>query len=1495
MANIFDEITVPAKSRNVFDSINIFDTIEAEPPYDSAPGDAQPQAAPYVIASPEQAKAATDAMTAVDVATAPYKLDTSDLTAERVMEAYLEKDKLEKEGIRWIGGFGPGGERPDTTRSFALKPGVKGTPELLERANRVREVLTEADKRELATPEWQAKQAGQAASAADIAVRESPMGNPNIFLERMGMNALPAAGALAGARMMTVQGAQGIQKLLPFLGAAVGGALTGATQEKIRQIGETPEDTASRQDAQATRSQSGQAKFADLASMGLLFGPSRNIAEVGVGAGVGAGFAGANAALEGRLPNAQEVGQGILTGAAFSGQPSRLARGILGTGEVAARPGVEARANLESALATSEPVDSMPSVSSNTPLRVRQAMRPLSPDEAMVVATEGIDALPSADQQVEINPTSEVVTSSKSTPVLETSAEPKRNLGPGAANIEEPLRTGGTVAAYNAAVDAQRAERGLPPLMSEARKADEVTWDNAEKRIEADPNYPDRLVADIIQGRKTSVTDEEQAALLWQRIDLRNKTAQAYERLADESLTPEERVEAESNAAFAEQLLSENDIANRKAGTASGRALRSRRLEAEEDFTLAAMTGKARTAKGEPLTETERAEITQQQEKIAAAEKGIPEREAAVEEAASVDAAFEAVRQEAAPTYSERFLKWAQSKVAEFDLEAQQAHRDLRALMGFASANPIQPKAIAALYKIARAKIARVGFDLTKFTAETLSNYGEAVRPFIKPAWDKAMRFFEVNTGQKPPSKKQLAKQAVAAEEAVSTEDGIKAIVAGGETKLDALAPYVKKLAKDYIKSGTNTVEGLEARLHEFFVPLVPEVTPRQLRDIFSDYGKSKAAPTDPIKITQAQLRSEAQKLSALEALLKKEAPLRTGQQRVPPSTRDRNLQKQINELKKELGIVDGDPATRLRSTLESLETRTRNRIKDLRFEIAKGERTIKQKGEQPTSPQLDALRAELKTVQTEHEAVFGKREATPEQRLKAALKAAERSEADANAELADAKKGVFKSKAPGKPVAPEVAAIRARAEAAREETKTLRMLTAEGKADAQKVAVQAYKTRQKGRAADYAERIAKGDFEQRKRVPLDVSKDPEAVRLKAEADAAKAEFEKKQSEWEQAKRNKFKKFADTAMDVLGATRSLKTSMDVSAPLRQGGIFGLGDLVFKPARFFRQMGNMFRSFGSKKKFDEVQAAILLRPNADLYKEAGLSLTDLGTGMTAREENMRSTMAELVPGVKGSNRAYTAFLNQQRAEAFDAFVDMVGGRDAVTPEQAKFFAEAVNDMTGRGSLPKSWIGAANAMAKFLFSPRFLLSRFNVLLGRPIFRGLLSGPAVGAKARLAVAAEYGKFAVGAAALLGLAKLAGAEINLDPKSTDFLKMKFGNTRIDVMTGLQQVGVFLSRMLTRKQTTTAGKDRPISGSTIGNFVRGKLAPIPGTAIDLTLEKNVVGEPVTPASAAWNMVSPLSFQPDQLKRLYEEQGPLKGSAIQLLQLMGAGVNTYKK
>jgi hypothetical protein len=170
------------------------------------------------------------------------------------------------------------------------------------------------------------------------------------------------------------------------------------------------------------------------------------------------------------------------------------------------------------------------------------------------------------------------------------------------------------------------------------------------------------------------------------------------------------------------------------------------------------------------------------------------------------------------------------------------------------------------------------------------------------------------------------------------------------------------------------------------------------------------------------------------------------------------------------------------------------------------------------------------------------------------------------------------------------------------------------------------------------------------------------------------------------------------------------------------------------------------------------------------------------------------------------------------------------------------------------------------------------------------------------RKMIVGEYARFLGGMATVYTLADIAGVDIEYDPRSSDFGKFRFGNTRIDPLSGLSQTVVFTSRVLSGKTKTGKGKIRairgkkvPFGGSTtpdvMTRFLRSKLAPAPAMFVDIMAGKNTVGEPTTLASVALNSLTPMAMS--DIYEAMKEQGIPEGMALGMLAIFGEGIQTY--
>lgn len=370
-------------------------------------------------------------------------------------------------------------------------------------------------------------------------------------------------------------------------------------------------------------------------------------------------------------------------------------------------------------------------------------------------------------------------------------------------------------------------------------------------------------------------------------------------------------------------------------------------------------------------------------------------------------------------------------------------------------------------------------------------------------------------------------------------------------------------------------------------------------------------------------------------------------------------------------------------------------------------------------------------------------------------------------------------------------------------------------------------------------------------------------------------------------------KFFEGTESVLNVPRAIMASFDLSAPLRQG-IFFIG----RPKQWVPAFRDMFKYLKSEKALDELMTEIKARPNYELMRESKLALTDTSKyGLSGREEAFMSNLAEKIPviggAVRASGRAYTGFLNKLRADVFDDLIqkaEMTGLKQ--TPKMTEDLAKFINSATGRGDLGKL-NKHATLLNTFLFSPRLIASRLNLL--NPIYYAKLD-PFV-RKEALKSLLSFG--AIGTT-VLGLAKLGGADIETDPTSADFGKIKVGNTRYDPWGGFQQYIRLVAQLYANKITSsttgvpmTLGEGyKPMTRlDVLSRFIETKEAPVATFVTGLLRGTDQAGKPFKVTDEIASRFTPLITQ--DLKELSEEEGMLKAGLKLSPGVFGLGVQNY--
>lgn len=378
--------------------------------------------------------------------------------------------------------------------------------------------------------------------------------------------------------------------------------------------------------------------------------------------------------------------------------------------------------------------------------------------------------------------------------------------------------------------------------------------------------------------------------------------------------------------------------------------------------------------------------------------------------------------------------------------------------------------------------------------------------------------------------------------------------------------------------------------------------------------------------------------------------------------------------------------------------------------------------------------------------------------------------------------------------------------------------------------------------------------------------------------------------------------------DIGGLAKSLKASLDNSFIFRQG----FKSMFAHPKEWASNAANSWKLIGQQLKnkgtssdvIDALRAEIYGRENSlnGKYKKMGL---DLGTVEEAFPTSLPERVWMLGRVYKASEAAFSGTAYRLRADIADQLVKHAekAGRDTTEKELLKSIGTYTNSLTGRGDLGRAE-GFAKAFNNLFFSPRFFKSNLDFLTAH------MFDDAMDPLLKRRAAVNLARVLVGVGGGLAAAKAINPEaVNFDPTSSDFGKIKVGNTRVDVTAGLASFVTLASRTAdviargaTQGQVKLGGKEsynrlNPV-GALFGTFLANKASPALGTFMDVGEGKNFDGDPVNlnstegVANALVGLFAPipitntleLADDPDSI-------GPILGT---MLDGVGFGTSNYK-
>lgn len=362
--------------------------------------------------------------------------------------------------------------------------------------------------------------------------------------------------------------------------------------------------------------------------------------------------------------------------------------------------------------------------------------------------------------------------------------------------------------------------------------------------------------------------------------------------------------------------------------------------------------------------------------------------------------------------------------------------------------------------------------------------------------------------------------------------------------------------------------------------------------------------------------------------------------------------------------------------------------------------------------------------------------------------------------------------------------------------------------------------------------------------------------------------------------RTLWQRAVDELIGLIGLPRQLKASFDMSIPGRQGLA-----LAFRhPKEWAQSWSTWAKSMQSEEGFRLVNRDAentVTRWKQFVGDDGVIHLntidrnapaTERIAGFEAKNNSFIANVGEKL-GTGKFERSAVAFINSQRAKTMDTMFTSLWNAGERNPQVYRNLAAIIDHATGYGAAPLK----GDIASRLFFSQRFMTSRFQFLVD-PIVEGVARGDMNAARA---ATENLVAFAGGQAALLGILYMgldqAGVDVEWDPRSADFGKIRVGPQRIDFGAGFLPLIRSIAQIGTGEKKTLTGDVVPLqkfdmdtmkkgsrvsaSGGVAVNFFRNKLDPVTGEIVTRIAGKDPVGNAPTQLlsfSTFENMFAPL-------------------------------------
>lgn len=852
----------------------------------------------------------------------------------------------------------------------------------------------------------------------------------------------------------------------------------------------------------------------------------------------------------------------------------------------------------------------------------------------------------------------------------------------------------------------------------------------------------------------------------------------------------------------------------------------------------------------------------------------------------------------------------AKNKIVKEDAYIK-AKQELRRKLGLQLNIGFDPSLIADLTKIGAYHLEAGTRAFKPWSEKVIKDTGEWIKPHLDELWKSTKETFGKNFVEDISGK---------IEKAVSKGKG-----------LPEIGIYANKLAKHFVSEGIKDRTKLIDSVHNVLKDIFPEITKRETMDAISGYGQYKLLDKSEAMANLRDLKGQMQQVAKLEDLQKKGAAQKTGIERRTPSDAERQLIKQVEEAKKKYGIQTVDKETQLKSSLDAIKTRLKNQITDLETQINTKEKLVKDKASVPYDAEATKLKARRDVLKKQYDEIFGKPGMTEVQKINMSLDAVRKSikeytrriqEKDLTPSLR--KKGVdspelsklreerevlkkqykdLKDAASPKRTPEQISMQKLKTRLANEikhsEERVKNLDFTKKEKTPTPIDAELAKLKEENEIAKTTENaLAKkagvvtreeaANLVNLSKIMTDAKAEMERGGDRLKYGASKVAYENyikdlsgENVPLKELAQNRVKEFGvtwkenkpravidavkDSAKFIADNSVAIVATLDNSFVGRQG----IKTLMTHPSAWYPTFTKSFVDFakamGGKNTHDILMADIYSRENFlnGKYDKAKL--------LTKFEEQYPTLLPERVPiggrVLKASEQAFTNAGMRMRADLFDLFEKYAreNGVDTNNPKWINDFGKITNSLTARGRWGVR--GEPAFVRLFMWAPKMLKANLDVLTAHGATSGLETGWGKGMAKREA-ATNLLKIVGITATVIAIANaLKPGSAELDPRSSDFGKIKVGDTRFDITGGASSIVTLAARLLTNtKKSATTGVAMPYGigyGAdtrldAFSNFMLNKTTPPAGVVRDLLKGENWKGEPFTWGDSLYDAFTPI-------------------------------------